>query len=547
MNNFKIETELNSDYKPVSDFDYRINTVPGALFNFENTNNEKHLNVLIIEDKEDDALLFVLELENAGYHINYKLVDSQEQMINALFERKWDIILSDFNVPGFNAFESLEFLKSTRFDLPFIVISGSVGEETAVKLMREGAKDFILKENLNRLIPVIEREMHEFKNRLAKNKAEKELKESLEFNTAALNSIQSHLVILEPDGKIVGVNDAWNHFLSSNGSELKNVGIGKNYFEICRTALGQDEKTSNEAIDGIKKVINGSQTKFSLEYRWDSPDEARWFTIYAFPFLNQKGNVLVKHIDITEQKMLEEKLLQSQKLDAIGMLAAGISHDFNNLLTVILGFANLAKIKTQDGKNVINELDNIIEASERAAGLTNQLLVFARRKITSPNILNLNALIVNLNNMLCRLMGKNIEFIFTLTSEQCLIKVDSVQMEQVIINLVVNASDAMNKNGKLFMKTYTTKVDQSQVFVVLEVRDNGNGMNDYVKAHIFEPFFTTKEIGKGTGLGLATCYGIITQSGGKIEVESNIGMGTTFKIFLPKIDPEINNNYSDNI
>jgi two-component system cell cycle sensor histidine kinase/response regulator CckA len=249
--------------------------------------------------------------------------------------------------------------------------------------------------------------------------------------------------------------------------------------------------------------------------------------------------------DITDRKCLEEQLRQSQKMEAVGQLAAGVAHDFNNLLTIILGYSELILRKLPAGDPDREPTGQIRKAGERAAALTRQLLAFGRKQILSPVVLDLNSLVIETEKMLRRLIGADIELSTILQPGLGRVKVDSGQLEQVMMNLVVNARDAMPTGGRLTVQTHNTALTEAQVrhhadlppgpYALLAVTDTGTGMAEETKMHIFEPFFTTKEVGKGTGLGLATVFGIIKQSGGFIEVDSALGSGSTFRIFLPQI------------
>jgi two-component system cell cycle sensor histidine kinase/response regulator CckA len=273
---------------------------------------------------------------------------------------------------------------------------------------------------------------------------------------------------------------------------------------------------------------------------------------------NAEGNVIGIHSiiqDITERKQaeeekaaLQEQLRQSQKMEAIGQLAGGIAHDFNNLLTVIKGYSQLSLFELKEGDPLRENIEEIQKASQRAVDLTRQLLAFSRRQILDFKVLDLDMLLQDLDKLLRRVLGEDIELIYTLSGDLGKVKTDPRQIEQVILNLALNARDAMPSGGKLIIETANVELDKTYAsthigvtpghYIRVSVNDTGYGMSPDVKDHIFEPFFTTKEKGKGTGLGLSTVYGIVKQSGGYIWVDSEPGCGTTFKIYLPTVEEE---------
>jgi two-component system cell cycle sensor histidine kinase/response regulator CckA len=251
-------------------------------------------------------------------------------------------------------------------------------------------------------------------------------------------------------------------------------------------------------------------------------------------------------LDITDRKQLEEQLRQAQKMEAVGRLAGGIAHDFNNLLMVIQGYGDLLVERLPAGDPLHRNAEQIQMAAQRASSLTRQLLAFSRKQILAPKILNIQSVVADMEKILRRLIGEDIQLETSSVADLGLVKADRSQIEQVILNLAVNARDAMPQGGRLTIETANVELDASYShppavlspgkYVMLAVTDNGVGMDAETQAHVFEPFFTTKEKGKGTGLGLATVYGVVKQSGGYVWVYSEPGRGTSFKIYLPRIE-----------
>jgi signal transduction histidine kinase/CheY-like chemotaxis protein len=273
-------------------------------------------------------------------------------------------------------------------------------------------------------------------------------------------------------------------------------------------------------------------------------------TVTESPIRNERGHITgISSIarDITERKKLENKLLQSQKMEAVGRLAGGVAHDFNNILTAILGYSDLLLRQIQPGNTMHHQLSEIKKAGELAAALTHQLLAFSRRQDLQPKVVSLNDAINNIQKMLRRLIDEDIRIMILLDKDAGHVKADPAQLDQVMMNLAVNARDAMPRGGILTIETSNcvcglddaccqTQGMPPGEYVKLSLSDTGTGMTEEVKQHLFEPFFTTKEKGQGTGLGLATCYGIVKQSGGYIVVESSLGQGSSFHVYLPRVN-----------
>ena len=274
----------------------------------------------------------------------------------------------------------------------------------------------------------------------------------------------------------------------------------------------------------------------------------RWVHTYSRPVRDEAQGRVARIYgaaqDITDRKRLEAQFLQSQKMETMGRLAGGVAHDFNNYLTAIRGYAGLARNALRPGDPVRDDIEQVLKAAERAAALTSQLLAFSRRQIIEPRVVNLNDLILDMDKMLRRLIGEDIELVVLPAPDLGLVRVDPAQIEQALVNLVVNARDAMSAGGILTIETTNVVLGEDWAvestgmvpgsFVTLSVRDTGVGMTEEVKAHLFEPFFTTKEVGHGTGLGLATVYGIVRQNQGFVSVSSELGRGTTVQILLPR-------------
>jgi two-component system cell cycle sensor histidine kinase/response regulator CckA len=370
----------------------------------------KALRALFVEDSERDAELLLYELEESGYLVTHTRVQTAEAMKAALESASWDVVFSDYSMPTFNAMGALDVLKASGLDLPFIIVSGTIGEETAVAALKAGAHDFLVKARLARLIPALERELR----------------------------------------------------------------------DVC-----------------VRR----------------------------------------------ERLQLEDRLRQSQKMEGIGRLAGGIAHDFNNILTTIGGYSEMILEQIGADKPISADLVEIRTAVDRAAQLTRQLLAFSRQQVFRIEELDLREVVRGMQSMLQRLIGEDVVVKLILPDRLQPLRADRVQLEQVLMNIAANARDAMPKGGRF---TIATSIASAEAvvgitglpaadgdYVQLTMSDSGTGMDARTRERLFEPFFTTKELGKGTGLGMATVYGIVQQLGGYIAVSSEVGKGTTFTLFFP--------------
>jgi PAS domain S-box-containing protein len=393
--------------------------------------------------------------------------------------------------------------------------------EIATVISNIGYTNLALKEEAARL----DKEINERK------KAERALLESEKKYRGLVNNALVGVFSSTVEGNLIFVNEELAHMFEFDSPE-------KMILEGC-LARYKDLKERDSLIETLKK--NGMVKDFELNS------------------LTKKGNIisilvnatLEDHtfsgmvMDITERNRLEEQLLQAQKMEAVGQLAGGIAHDFNNILTAIIGYGTLLKDESPKSSLLQSYVTNILTSAERAANLTRDLLAFSRKQIISPKPLNINETIIGIESLLSRIIGEDIKISTILTDKDLIVMVDSSQIEQVLMNLATNARDAMPHGGVLTIKTEGIELDDGFIkahgygrqgmYVVISVEDTGEGIEEKTQERIFEPFFTTKEVGKSTGLGLSIVYGIIKQNDGYINVYSELGKGTIFKIYLPLV------------
>ena len=367
----------------------------------------------------------------------------------------------------------------------------------------------------------------------------KQAEAQLRLQAAALESAANAVVITDKSGRIMWVNPAFaamtgysdEEIVGRNFSVLNSGKYPKSFFEQMWKTILAGRVWHGEIINRRK---DGS---LYTEEQTITPVRDEHGEIIRFVAIQQ---------DVTEKKQLAQQLNQAQRMESVGRLAGGVAHDFNNLLTVVLSYSDVLMARVDIDLQARKQLEEIKKAGSRAASLTRQLLAFSRQQVLEPRFLNLNSIVTETEKMLRRLIGEDVELLTKLDPNLSSVKADPGQIEQIIMNLAVNARDAMPHGGKLIIETTDVDLDEEYArrhpsavpgrYVLLSVTDTGIGMDQETKAHIFEPFFTTKEMGKGTGLGLSTVYGIVKQSGGYIWVYSELGQGSTFKIYLPRVD-----------
>lgn len=497
------------------------------------------LRVLVVEDSQADAELVVSGLRRAGLRVAVDLVNTPEGFQQHLEKADCDIILSDYNLGTWTAAEALEILKKSGLDIPFIIVTGSLGDETAVECIKQGAADYVLKDRLHRLSVAIRRALEDKARRAQAALLNSQIRHAKREWERTFDSVPDPVFILDGESRIRRANRAAATLVGLEPAQL----IGQHCYEVFHHRSDPLPSCPHQRL-----LTTGKEERGDFEEPWLK----KCFDTTATPLRNPEGVLEgCVHVmrDVTERRALEAQYRQAQKMEAMGRLAGGVAHDFNNLLTAINGYGGLLLNRLGEDSTLRRYADEVCKAGDRAASLTRQLLVFSRRQEVVLQILDLNAIVANLDKMLRRVIGEDIELVTILGSGLGAIKADPGQMEQVILNLAVNSRDAMPQGGKLTIETTPAELAQAcfhrhgeippGAYVVLAVSDSGCGMDAETQTHIFEPFFTTKEEGKGTGLGLATVYGIVKQSGGSVWVNSELERGTMFKVYFPQVDEKV--------
>ncbi|MGJ5672728.1 MAG: PAS domain S-box protein [Nostochopsis sp.] len=631
-----------------------------------------HLRVLILEDSEDDTLLTLRELRRGGYTLDYVRVDTPSAMQAVLDQQSWDIVIADYSMPAFSALEALKVLQSRKLDLPFIIVSGTIGEDTAVAAMKAGANDYLIKGHLTRLVPAVERELREAQERYKQYITEQALQESEErfrqlaenitemvfwmadpkepqllyvspayeniwgrtcesldanfrgwleaihpedrqriqnvfFEQSLAGNYDEEYRIIRPDGSWRWIRDRGFPLRDKFGEPHRVVGIAEDITnrKLAEQQIREQAALLDVATDAIfvqdleqhllfwnkgaehlygweaAEILSKSAVEFlyrhsatlpqfeatqailAKEGKWqgelqqvtkDGKDiivESRW-TLVRDEAGNPKS-ILIVNTDITEKKLLEAQFLRTQRLESLGTLASGIAHDFNNILTPILAVAQLLPLKIHNLDDKSRQLLEILESSaKRGADLVKQILSFTRRGVEGTcTIVQARHLLLDVARIAQRTFPKSIETQADLAPDLWTIFADATQLHQVLMNLTVNARDAMPNGGILSISAENLWVDESYArmhvdaevgsYIVISIADTGTGIAPEIIDRIFDPFFTTKELGKGSGLGLSTVMGIIKNHSGFLNVYSKVGKGSTFKVYLPSnqaIEPQ---------
>lgn len=504
------------------------------------------IRILLLEDSDLDAELLQIGLTRGGVKHDITRVWTQQDLEQAVLTHTFDLVLADFVLPNFDGMSALAFVHEHLPDVPFIFVSGTLGEDVAIESFKRGATDYVIKQRLDRLPAAIRRARSEVRERIARRQAEKQLREvnaSLEATVAERTKerdlvwrlSQDLFFLAGPDGRLSSVNPAWKTLLGVDAMAAQ----GRFLADLVKTSEQPLVRRVLARFDQVTVVRD-------IDLHMQAADGTTKIVTWTFVKLPD-GQFYGAGRDISERLHLEAQLRQVQKMESIGQLTGGVAHDFNNLLTVILGnLETLQRAQNEDTPpRLRNATANGLRGAERAAELIRSLLAFSRRQALEPQAVDINVLLSGLSDLLGRTLGEHIAIESRAQADAWQTFVDLNQLENAVINLAVNARDAMSGGGKLMLSTENVVVDQAYCeqhsdatpgdYVVLSVIDSGAGMSEDVMARAFDPFFTTKAEGEGTGLGLSQVYGFVRQSGGHVQIDSRLQAGTTIRLYLPRI------------
>jgi len=489
------------------------------------------LRVLTVEDREDDAQLLILALRRAGYVITWERVETADAMRAALHRLEWDVIVSDYTMPTFSAREALEVLHDSGLDIPFIIVSGTVGEEVAVEALKAGAHDFLVKGRFARLAPVIERERREAVTRRGRHDAERALRTSETRYRTIVETAQEGIWTLDENGRTTYLNQRMAEMIGCAMEDMLEVP-----FRDFVDAEWRD------TADRILLEPGGGVTDI-LFLRRDGSEF--WGTFSTSPIHDQESRqtgTLVMVVDTTQQRQLHAQLMISDRMASIGMLAAGVAHEINNPLAAVLfqlEIANrhIAKLRGDAQTDVIvqrilKSLRQATEASGRVRDIVKDLRIFSRGNEEQSGPVDLHAIL----DSTARLAWNEIRHRARLVIDYgppAFVEGNESRLGQVFLNLVINAAQAIEEGAAPANEIRIATRIESEGEVMVEIADTGCGMSPDVLRNLFVPFFTTKPVGVGTGLGLSICHRIVSSFGGRLTVDSAVGKGTTVRVALP--------------
>lgn len=529
----------------------------------------RDLKILLVEDSEDDARLSILALRRGGFAPRFRRVQDAPGLRAALEQERWDALLADFSMPHFSGIEALNIFRTADLDIPFIFVSGLIGEETAVAAMKAGASDYVMKQNLTRLAPAMERELEQAAIRAKHRQALNDLKLSRDRYMDLYNFAPVGYLTLDQDGSIAQLNLTCATLLGDRRERLR----GAQFADFVAPA-----SRAPWAAQFAQVLRRGERLRLELQMLLDGGS-----TFYAqldcvhVTATQDKSMVRAVMTDISARKeteaelqRYEQQLRQVQKMESIGTLAGGIAHDFNNILGSMLGNIELARLELATApptlplssaaapdpawngrrKQALQYLEEIHKSGVRARDLVRQILTFSRHEPQHLATQALHLVVEETYRMLRATVPAGVEIHLSLQDRALFVHADATQLQQVLMNLCTNAWHALREGSGLISiglaRALLSDADAKRLnlpasgpYAHLWVRDNGQGMAAGVRERIFEPFFTTKPVGKGTGLGLAVAHGIVMAHKGAITVDSEPGQGSTFHLYLPGVEQKL--------
>jgi PAS domain S-box-containing protein len=492
----------------------------------------RSLRVLLVEDTEDDSILLLRELASHGYVVDHVRVDTGDDLRAALAAGPWDLVVSDYSMPQFTGLDALRIVKASGTDAPFLIVSGTIGEEVAVEALKSGAQDFLVKGRLARLVPAIERELREVESRRRQRRAEEALRASEERFRTLVESMQDIVFTIDSEGRHDGVFGRW---LEREGLSPDRF-LGRTFGEI----LGADAARPHERA--IARALAGE----SVVYEWshETPGGTRHFQTSLAPRRDAHGAVLgVVGVgrDLTDERRVHAQLVVSDRMASVGLLAAGIAHEINNPLAAVLANVHLAMRDVADlsesvGSSpqlraLVDELGDVDLAAQRIRDIVRDLKLFSRADSERRGPIDLHKVLDSTLRMAGNELRHRADVVKTYGVVP-LVDGDESRLGQVFLNLFINAAQAMPEGRASENRIEVSTAVAADGRVLVRVSDTGAGMPPEVVRRLFTPFFTTKPIGVGTGLGLSICHRIVTSLGGEIAVNSAPGVGTTFTVML---------------
>jgi two-component system, cell cycle sensor histidine kinase and response regulator CckA len=497
---------------------------------------ETTLHVLLLEDSLADSQKILEELRAGGMTIEPVVVATRQEFLDAIVYQDFSIVLSAYRLRDWNGLEALHELKKIGKRTPFILVTGAIGEAEATKCLEQGITDYVLKSNLVRLPATIRRTVDAKRLEDANAEAQLALQESETRNRELIEHSVYGVFRVSQKGSFLYANQALLKILACPSLQiLQTMNFSADVFRFPE----QYAKMLASCKAGAPVHI--------VESEWRRKDGGMANVKLHLRCLHGRGPDQIEGIveDVTELRSLEHQLIHAQKFESIGQLAGGVAHDFNNVLGAILGWAEMGYEESLNAPRIAERFMRIREQAERAAGLTRELLAFARCQELQPRPVDLNMLLQNLTRFLDKVIGRDIEMKMK-PGVLRPVQADPVQIEQVLMNICLNARDAMPEGGKLTIETEMEEIEPASRrhplevppgwYGVVSISDTGIGMSQEIRERIFEPFFTTKERGAGSGMGLATAYGIVKQHGGFISVFSEPWQGSLFRVYLPVSD-----------